>query len=54
MIGRDDKNANGQELAPSMRSKMGILRFWDSRLSMSSMPKYRGLSQAFGILATSN
>jgi transcription initiation factor TFIIB len=51
MIGRADKDASGKELDTAMRSKMNRLRIWDSRISTSSLPSYRNLSHALGILA---
>ena len=40
-----------KDLKTAMRSKMNRLRIWDSRISTSSLPPYRNLSKALGILA---
>jgi transcription initiation factor TFIIB len=46
IIGRDNKDASGQVLNPTMRSTIERLRAWDSRIQIHS-PKDRNLNRAF-------
>jgi transcription initiation factor TFIIB len=46
MIGRDDRDASGNKLDPTMRIRMNRLATWDMRSQLRT-PKDRSLSQAF-------
>ena len=46
MMGREDRDASGNKLDPSMRTRMNRLATWDKRSQLHT-PKDRSLSQAF-------
>jgi transcription initiation factor TFIIB len=51
IVGKDDKDASGTRIDPSIRSTMQRLRTWDFRLQLNS-PSDRSLREAFMLLNT--
>jgi transcription initiation factor TFIIB len=52
VIGRDNKDASGQRIDPSISSAMQRLRAWDLRVQLNSDPSDRNLRIAFNLLNT--
>jgi transcription initiation factor TFIIB len=51
IVGKDDRDASGTKIDPSIRSTMQRLRKWDFRLQLNT-PSDRSLRQAFKLLDT--
>ena len=52
VIGRDNRDASGQKIDPSISSAMERLRMWDFRVQLSNNPSDRSLRTAFTLLDT--
>ena len=52
VIGRDNRDASGQKIDPSISSAMQRLRMWDFRVQQNNTPSDRNLRTAFNLLNT--
>src|ERR671933_1718822 len=52
VIGRDNKDASGQRIDPSISCAMQRLRMWDFRVQQNNTPSDRNLRTAFNLLDT--
>ena len=52
VIGRDNRDASGQKIDPSISSAMQRLRMWDFRVQQNNTPSDRNLRTAFKLLDT--
>jgi transcription initiation factor TFIIB len=52
VIGRDNRDASGQKIDPSISSAMQRLRMWDFRVQQNNTPSDRNLRTAFNFLNT--